>query len=76
VSRIGQEHSWPPPLKEAGFKAARNAGDFNTIFGKRPQRAANGCLMPYVDTGRVSLFFSEARSGGIPVLLLHEWPLW
>jgi 3-oxoadipate enol-lactonase len=28
--------------------------------------------MPYVDTGRVSLFFAEAGSGGIPVLLLHE----
>jgi 3-oxoadipate enol-lactonase len=28
--------------------------------------------MPYVDIGRVSLFFSEAGSGGIPVLLLHE----
>ena len=28
--------------------------------------------MPYVDTGRVSLFFAEAGSGEIPVLLLHE----
>jgi len=28
--------------------------------------------MPYVDTGQVSLFFEEAGSGGIPVLLLHE----
>src|SRR5437762_5339853 len=28
--------------------------------------------MPYVDTGRVSLFFEEAGSAGIPVLLLHE----
>jgi 3-oxoadipate enol-lactonase len=28
--------------------------------------------MPYVDTGRVSLFFEEIGSGGIPVLLLHE----
>src|SRR4051812_19371167 len=28
--------------------------------------------MPYVDTGQVSLFFAEAGSGGIPVLLLHE----
>ena len=28
--------------------------------------------MPYVDTGRVSLFFKEAGSSGIPVLLLHE----
>jgi 3-oxoadipate enol-lactonase len=28
--------------------------------------------MPYVDTGRVSLFFSEAGNRGIPVLLLHE----
>src|SRR5690348_14750794 len=28
--------------------------------------------MPYVDTGGVSLFFAEAGSGEIPVLLLHE----
>jgi 3-oxoadipate enol-lactonase len=28
--------------------------------------------MPYVDIGQVSLFFGEAGSGGIPVLLLHE----
>jgi pimeloyl-ACP methyl ester carboxylesterase len=28
--------------------------------------------MPYVDTGRVSLFFAEAGNGGIPILLLHE----
>src|SRR6266568_8865024 len=28
--------------------------------------------MPYLDTGRISLFFEDARSGGIPVLLLHE----
>jgi len=28
--------------------------------------------MPYVDTGQVGLFFKEAGSGGIPVLLLHE----
>jgi 3-oxoadipate enol-lactonase len=28
--------------------------------------------MPYVDTGRVSLFFENIGSGGIPVLLLHE----
>jgi 3-oxoadipate enol-lactonase len=28
--------------------------------------------MPYVDAGRVSLFFSEAGSGGVAVLLLHE----
>lgn len=28
--------------------------------------------MPYIDTGRVSLFFEEAGSGGVPVLLLHE----
>src|SRR5712671_847605 len=28
--------------------------------------------MPYVDTGQVSLFFAEAGSGGIPLLLLHE----
>src|SRR3954470_18459702 len=28
--------------------------------------------MPYVDTSQVSLFFAEAGSGGIPVLLLHE----
>jgi len=28
--------------------------------------------MPYLDTGRISLFFEDAGSGGIPVLLLHE----
>ena len=28
--------------------------------------------MPYADTGQVSLFFEEAGSAGIPVLLLHE----
>jgi hypothetical protein len=28
--------------------------------------------MPYVDTGRVSLFFAEAGNGGIPILLLPE----
>jgi 3-oxoadipate enol-lactonase len=28
--------------------------------------------MPYLDTDRVSLFFEEAGSGGVPVLLLHE----
>ena len=28
--------------------------------------------MPYIDSGRISLFFEEAGSGGIPVLLLHE----
>ena len=28
--------------------------------------------MPYVDTGLVSLFFEEAGTVGIPVLLLHE----
>ncbi len=28
--------------------------------------------MPYVDTGRISLFFEDAGSGGIPVMLLHE----
>ena len=28
--------------------------------------------MPYIDTGRISLFFEDAGSGGIPVLLLHE----
>ena len=28
--------------------------------------------MPYIGTGRTSLFFEEAGSGGIPVLLLHE----
>src|SRR5271165_4103108 len=28
--------------------------------------------MPYIGTGRISLFFEEAGSGGIPVLLLHE----
>jgi len=28
--------------------------------------------MPYIDTGRVSIFFEEAGSGGVPVLLLHE----
>jgi 3-oxoadipate enol-lactonase len=28
--------------------------------------------MPCIDTGRISLFFEDAGSGGIPVLLLHE----
>lgn len=28
--------------------------------------------MPYIDIGRISLFFEDAGSGGIPVLLLHE----
>jgi 3-oxoadipate enol-lactonase len=28
--------------------------------------------MPYIDAGRVSLFFEDAGSGGVPVLLLHE----
>jgi 3-oxoadipate enol-lactonase len=28
--------------------------------------------MPYIDTGRINLFFEEAGSGGVPVLLLHE----
>jgi 3-oxoadipate enol-lactonase len=28
--------------------------------------------MPCIDTGRVSLFFAGAGSGGVPVLLLHE----
>src|SRR5258708_21480670 len=28
--------------------------------------------MPYIGTCRISLFFEEAGSGGIPVLLLHE----
>jgi pimeloyl-ACP methyl ester carboxylesterase len=28
--------------------------------------------VPYLDTGRISLFFQEAGSGGVPVLLLHE----
>jgi len=28
--------------------------------------------MSYVDTGQVSLYFEEAGTGGIPVLLLHE----
>jgi 3-oxoadipate enol-lactonase len=28
--------------------------------------------MPYLDTGRVSLFFEDAGRGGVPVLLLHE----
>jgi hypothetical protein len=28
--------------------------------------------MPCIDTGRVSLFFEDAGSGGVPVLLLHE----
>lgn len=28
--------------------------------------------MPSIDTGRISLFFEDARSGGVPVLLLHE----
>ena len=28
--------------------------------------------MPYLDTGRISLFFKDAGRGGVPVLLLHE----
>ena len=28
--------------------------------------------MPYIDTGRISLFFEDAGSRGVPVLLLHE----
>jgi hypothetical protein len=28
--------------------------------------------MPYIDNGRVSLFFDDARSGGTQVLLLNE----
>ena len=28
--------------------------------------------MPYLDTGRISLFFENAGSGGTPVLMLHE----
>ena len=28
--------------------------------------------MPCIDTGRISLFFEGAGSGGVPVLLLHE----
>ncbi len=28
--------------------------------------------MPCIDTGRISLFFTEAGSGGVPVLLPHE----
>ena len=28
--------------------------------------------MPYLDTGRVSLFFQDAGTGGVPLLLLHE----
>ena len=28
--------------------------------------------MPYIDTGRVSLFFEDAGRSGVPVLLLHE----
>ena len=28
--------------------------------------------MPCIDTGRVSLFFEDAGSRGVPVLLLHE----
>jgi 3-oxoadipate enol-lactonase len=28
--------------------------------------------MPYIDTGRISLFHEDAGSGGVPVLLLHE----
>ena len=28
--------------------------------------------MPYLDTGRVNLFFDDAGSGGVPTLLLHE----
>ena len=28
--------------------------------------------MPYLDTGRISLFFEEAGTGSVPVVLLHE----
>lgn len=28
--------------------------------------------MPYIDTGTVTLFYEDAGSGGVPVLLLHE----
>lgn len=28
--------------------------------------------MPYIDTGRVSLFYEDAGGGGVPALLLHE----
>jgi 3-oxoadipate enol-lactonase len=28
--------------------------------------------MPYIDTGRISLFYEDAGSGGVPALLLHE----
>jgi hypothetical protein len=28
--------------------------------------------MPYIDTGRISLFFEDAGSGGVPAMLLHE----
>jgi 3-oxoadipate enol-lactonase len=28
--------------------------------------------MPHIDTGHISLFFEDAGSGGVPVLLLHE----
>jgi 3-oxoadipate enol-lactonase len=28
--------------------------------------------MPCIDTGRISLFYEECGSGGVPVLLLHE----
>src|SRR3954447_23145101 len=28
--------------------------------------------MPYLDTGRINLFFEDAGSSGVPVLLLHE----
>jgi hypothetical protein len=28
--------------------------------------------MPYIDTGRVSVFCEETGSGDVPVLLLHK----
>ena len=28
--------------------------------------------MPCIDTGKLSLFFEDAGTGGVPVLLLHE----
>jgi 3-oxoadipate enol-lactonase len=28
--------------------------------------------MPYIDTGRISLFYEDPGSGGVPALLLHE----
>src|SRR4029077_16224965 len=37
-----------------------------------PISARRSTPMPYIDTDRVSLFYEDAGSGGVPALLLHE----